>query len=658
MRPMKPEDLYRLSWAADPRLSPDGTTAAFTVTRIDEGSNSYVSDIYLTAADGSGEPRRFTHSGKADANPRWSPDGSRIAFTSNRRGDNAELYVMPVAGGEPVRVTGFDESVEDLAWSPAGDAIALTVRVRDEAYEEEDERKRRPRRITRLSYMLDDVGWTFDRPRHVFVVAPEEGAEPRQVTEGESEVESFSWAPDGSRIAFASARHEDFDIVPRSDIYVVAAAGGQPERLTPNDGVCRAPSWSPDGTRIAYQTFIGPDWDYPRHTQIAVLEVGSGARTLLTESLDRDCAPYPHIREPIWSGDEVFFAVEDSGNTLLYKAPADGAGKPEPVIEGDLWVTGYDVREGVAVHTTTTPDMPAELHVGQARVTHVGEGFTSEVAASRPERYIATSKDGSEVECWIMRPYGFEEGRRYPVLLNIHGGPFSQYGNRFFDEFQVYAGAGYAVVYCNPRGSSGYSEEWGRAIRGPSGGIGPGMGSVDFEDVMACIDTALDRYGFCDPERVGVMGGSYGGFMTSWIVGHSDRFKAAVSERAVNNWLSFFGSSDDGPFFKAEIGAWPFEDTEALLRISPSTYATSIDTPLLIMHSEKDLRCNIEQAQHLFAILRLRRKEVEFVRFPAESHELSRSGSPSHRVQRFEIILDWFARHLGEDQPKKTSAVS
>jgi dipeptidyl aminopeptidase/acylaminoacyl peptidase len=244
-----------------------------------------------------------------------------------------------------------------------------------------------------------------------------------------------------------------------------------------------------------------------------------------------------------------------------------------------------------------------------------------------------------------MRPAGFREGERYPVLLNIHGGPFTQYGNKFFDEFQVYTGAGYVVVYCNPRGSSGYTEEWGRAIRGPAAD-GPGMGTVDYEDVMACIETALGRYDFCDPDRLGVMGGSYGGFMTSWIVGHSNMFHAAISERAVNNWVSFFGSSDTGPFFKGEIGAWPFEDVEAHLSTSPTTFAGNINTPLLILHSENDLRCDIEQAQHLFHILRLQRKEVEFVRFTGESHELTRSGNPVHRVRRFGIVLDWFARHL------------
>ena len=231
------------------------------------------------------------------------------------------------------------------------------------------------------------------------------------------------------------------------------------------------------------------------------------------------------------------------------------------------------------------------------------------------------------------------------MLLNIHGGPFTQYGNHFFDEFQVYAGAGYAVVYSNPRGSSGYSEEWGRAIRGPSDG-GPGWGTVDYEDVMAVMDEALRRFDFLDPERTGVLGGSYGGFMTSWIVGHTNRFRAACSERAVNNLYTAAGSSDVFWAFKGYFGSFAHEAPDEWLKHSPATYARDVETPLLILHSEKDLRCSVEQAEHMFITMRLLGKEVEFVRFPEESHELSRSGSPAHRVMRFEVILDWFDRYL------------
>ncbi|MDP8911100.1 MAG: S9 family peptidase, partial [Actinomycetota bacterium] len=440
---------------------------------------------------------------------------------------------------------------------------------------------------------------------------------------------------------------------PTSELWLCGIDGSEPRRLTWAGGRSSSGRWSPDGARIAYQhARIG--WDYPRHTQIAVVGVEGGDGRVLTQSLDRTCAPYPPIREPVWDGTTIVFAVEDGGNTHLYRVPADGSRAPELALGGELVVTGYDVAGGELVHLATTPTTLPDLYRGSERLTDFGSRHSEEREIVDAERFTATSADGSEVDAWIVRPAGFEPGRRYPVLLHIHGGPFTQYGNRFLDEFQVYAGAGYAVVYSNPRGSSGYSEEWGRAIRGPVGG-GPGWGSVDYEDLMAVTDEALRRFDFCDPERVGVMGGSYGGYMTSWIVSHTDRFRVACSERAVNNLLSEFGSSDIGWLSKAYTGVFPFEDVEPYLKQSPTTYATNITTPLLILHSEQDLRCNIEQAEHLFVILRLLGREVEFVRFPAESHELSRSGSPVHRHMRFEVILDWFGRYLqpasGGDSP-------
>jgi dipeptidyl aminopeptidase/acylaminoacyl peptidase len=269
-----------------------------------------------------------------------------------------------------------------------------------------------------------------------------------------------------------------------------------------------------------------------------------------------------------------------------------------------------------------------------------------------PERFTAVSADGSEVDAWIVRPAGLEPGRRYPVLLSIHGGPFTQYGNLFFDEFQVESAAGYVVLYSNPRGSSGYSEEWGRAIRGPIVD-GPGWGTVDYEDLMAVVDTALERFDFCDPDRLGVLGGSYGGYMTSWIIGHNDRFQAACSERAVNDFTVESGAADIGFFFKAYVGAHWFEAPDVYREKSPATYAESMTTPLLIVHSEDDLRCPIANAEELFAILRLLGRDVELVRFPCASHELSRSGAPAQRVVRFETILGWFAQHLHPEQVRE-----
>lgn len=656
MTGMVPKDVYELTGVADPRLSPDGATVAYTVGAVDEKANDYRSAVWLAAADGSEPPRRFTTGDKADAEPRWSPDGARLAFTSNRADKASQLYVMPVAGGEPRKLTSLKEDVSQAVWSPDGTRIAFVARVRDAAYDEEDDKKRAPRRLTRLQYKLDSVGWTADRPQHVFVVPADGSAEPAQLTDGDCEDHSPAWSPDGATIAFISARHEDWDLELVTDVYLVSAGGGEPRRLTQGGGGIGGLSWAPDGSRLAVDRYEGV-FDDPRHSHVALVDLESGSLTFLTRSLDLNCTTYPGMREPLWDGDGLVFVVEDHGRVHIYRVPVDGSGEPRLVVGGEREVTGLDVAGGRLAFTASEPARPSELYDGGRaagsddpasagrRLTSVGEAFAAGRELVVPERFTAVSADGSEVDAWVMRPAGCEEGKKYPTLLNIHGGPYGQYGVGFFDEFQVYCGAGYAVVFSNPRGSSGGPEEWARAIRGP-GEDGGGWGSVDYEDCMAVADEAVRRFDFVDADRLGVIGGSYGGYMTSWIVAHTDRFKAAVSERAVNNFDSQWGSSDFGWDFKGYTDTFLFEDVDLYLRMSPSTYAQDIHTPLLILHSEEDLRCPVEQAEHLFVTLRLLKRPVELVRFPAESHELTRSGSPVHRVQRFELVVEWFDRYL------------
>lgn len=643
---MLPEDVYRLTGASDPRLRPGGEHVAYVVWAIDEQANEYRQSIWLARTDGAEPPRRFT-TGKNDAQPRWSPDGTRLAFVSKRGEDekaHRQLYVMPADGGEPQCLTDLKEDVGEPVWSPDGSRIVFSARVPDEAYEEEDDKKRAPRRFTRLQFKLDSVGWTGDRRRHLYVVPADGSAEAKQITDGDFEDSRPTWTPDGKSIAFSSARGEHWDIDLVGDVYVVPADGGEPQRLTPGDSNHYAPAYSPDGKQLAIKWDPG-GFDFPRHPQIAVIDPETGGdRRILTASLDRTCDPYPEIREPIWDGDSIVFAIEDAGNVHVYRVAAVG-GEPELVAGGDIVLSGYDARDGQVVRTGSTAPNLAELYAGDRQLTELGKEFAAGRELVAPERFTAVSKDGTEVDAWIARPAGFEEGKRYPVLLNIHGGPFTQYGNGFFDETQVYAAGGYAVLYSNPRGSSGYSEEWGRAIMGP-GELGPGWGTLDYEDLMGVVDTALERFDFLDPERLGVIGGSYGGYMTSWIVSHNTRFKAGVSERAVNNLLSMYGSSDIGWVFKGYHGVFAHEDPDLYLQISPWSFGSQIETPLLILHSENDLRCNIEQAEQLFTVLRLLKRDVELVRFPAESHELTRSGNPAHRVMRFELVLEWFDRYL------------
>ena len=654
-RGMVPEDITRLVEPGDPRLSPDGSMVAFSVTTMDGKANEYRSRIWLVPADGSSKPRAFTAGKKRDARPRWSPDGSHLAFVSHRDEKGSQLYVMPVAtGGEAVELATSAEEIEQVAWAPDGESIAYTVRVRDEDhYGKEKEKDRPPRRVTRLRSRLENVGWVVDRPRHLFVVPADGSGEPVALTSGEHEVGGFTWSPDSTRLTFTSARHESWDLDWANDLFTVGAGGGEPVQLTQTGRSYERPSWSSDGRSIAVMVDLTPLVG-PSHTQIAVLPASGGEPVLLTQDLDRQCAPFVSQREPVWDGTDVLFQVEDHGATHLYRAPADGTGKPELVLGGHRTIKSFDAVAGALVvavsDATTTTELYAFADGKERKLTSFGRSFAKDLQFAEPERFVATSADGTEVEAWVMRPVGYEPGKQYPTLLNIHGGPFTQYGLTFFDEFQVEAGAGYAVVYANPRGSSGYTEAWGQAIRGPLAEEKPGSGwgGVDYEDLMAAVDEAVSRFDFIDPDRIGLMGGSYGGYMTSWIIGHTDRFRAACTERGVNNLISLEYGSDGAGVFRTMLGNSHLDEPEEYLRQSPITYVRNITTPTLILHSEGDTRCPIEQADQLFVALRMLGREVEFVRFPGEGHELSRSGAPRHRVQRMEVILEWFERHLGE----------
>ena len=651
---MQPADIGRLTAVGDPRLSPDGSTVAFTMTTIDLDANEYHTGIWVACVEGSAEPRPFTSGEHKDSTPRWSPNGEWLAFVRHEQdAKETKVCVIPARGGEARTLVTWKDDVSDLAWSPDSRRLAFLGRVRDEArYGADKEKDQPPRHITRLVSRIDSIGWIVDRPTHVLVVdADGVDGEPLQLTTGEFEDGGLWWSPDGREIAFAAGRHDTWDLDNAADLFVVASDGGaEPLRLSETGPAYARPSFSPDGSLIAFHR--GDERSAPRHSQVGVLDRASGEMRILTASLDRNCAPYPASRGPVWNGDDLLFLVEDSGNTQLYRVPADGRGKPELVVGGDRQVGAFDVVGSTLAYTVSTPTAPPELFLrvgGEDRqVTHAGDPFRESVSLVEPQRFTATSPDGAEVEAWFMAPVAAEPGRRYPTLLNIHGGPFTQYGNRLFDEFQLQVAAGYAVIYANPRGSSGYSEAWGRAIRGRTAPDDPGAGwgGVDYDDLLAVVDEATRRFELVDPDRLGVLGGSYGGYMTSWIIGHTDRFKAAVSERSCNNLLTMEHSSDFAGIFHQEMGVTHLEDPDEYRRVSPITYVREMRTPLLILHSENDLRCPIEQAEDLFVALRLLGRTPEFVRFPGESHELSRSGAPKHRVQRIEAILDFFDRKL------------
>jgi dipeptidyl aminopeptidase/acylaminoacyl peptidase len=527
--------------------------------------------------------------------------------------------------------------------------VAFVSRVGgwQEPESEEERKKSRPARIiTTLKYRFNGEGFIHDRPTHVFTVAAA-GGEPVQLTAGDCADLDPVWSPDGRWIAFASARHDDRDYDDAMDIWIVAATGGASRRVTDTLGPVVHPAFSPDGRAIAYLGRRHAN-EFGRNFRVFSIPVEGGAPRSLTDTLDRSCAPLDLA--PIWSPDGwITFAADDQGSQAIYRVrTAEGEPTPpERIFGGERAVTGISASaDGSRLALSVTdPVSPPEIFTcaadgGDERaLTDLNLSWKAEVTCARPERF-RFQQAGFTVDGWTMKPAGWREGARYPGLLNIHGGPHAQYGWGFFDEFQVQAGAGYAVIYTNPRGSQGYGEAFTRAVVGDWGG-------GDFADVMAGMDEALRRAPWIDPERLGVLGGSYGGFLTSWTVGHTDRFRAACSERAVNYHPSMFGTSDIGHLFnEVEIGGLPWEMPDVYAERSPLTHAKNIHTPLLIIHSEDDLRCPIEQGEQLYVALRKQRKEAVFVRFPDENHDLSRSGKPRHRLERFEIILEWFTKRL------------
>ena len=655
---MTPNDIGSLIGVDEVRLSPDGTQVAFTVWTVDLDENDYRRSIWIGATDGSAPPTPFTAGDPSDTTPRWSPDGGRLAFVSKRKGDTpgATIRVAPVGSGGEVRtVAEWDEGIDAMEWSPDGATLAFGARTPDPDRGDKKAKDQPPRRITRLFQRIDTVGWLHGRHRQLHVVPADGTAKPTAVTAGEFETSGLAWLPDGAGLVFNSGRHDTWDLDLRDDIWTVALpAGGEPGPPAQVTATEHTWDWvvaSTDGERVATIWYGSPD--EVRSGQVAVVDLATGSWRSLSEKLDRSCHHFMVPQGPVWVDDDVLFLAEDRGNQHLYRVPGDGAAPPEPMIVGDRSVIAFDARGGrLAAVVGTATTLPEVVAVGadgsERQLTTLGRAFESQVTISAPIAFSATSADGTEVDGWYIPPVGATPGERRPTLLNVHGGPFTQYPNRFFDEFQIQAGAGYGVVYGNPRGSSGYGDAWGQAVAWPSHEVHPGSGwgTVDADDVMAVLDEAVRRFDTIDPERLGVLGGSYGGYMTTWLVGHGNRFQAACSERAANDLIALEESSDIASAFGSYTSRRFFADQDQLAASSPITFATDITTPLLIIHSEGDLRCPIAQADALFTVLRLLERDVEMLRFPGASHELSRSGPPKQRVQRAEAIVEWFDRWL------------
>lgn len=651
------EDLLKMKFIRSVAISPDESEIIFTVEVVAKNKKDYYSHIFMVNADGT-DLRQYTFGDVKDSNPVFSPDGKWIVFTS-KRGEKKGIYRLPTSGGEARLLTGDDGSYSDISVSPDSKKILCVFAKNDKVPKDKHGKKEEPvfRHITRLFYKLDNAGFLPQDRGHVYVYDMENGKGTR-ISSGKNGERGPVWLGDGKRIAYITnvQRHPDVETM-KDDIFVVSAKKGKPRKLKKPEGPVEAMSASPDGKEIA---FIGNDkpqgaWGV-ENEHIWKISIQSGKAVDLTPKFDRmamdltisDTAEVHWAQAPIWSanGKEIFFQVSENGATRLYKVKSSGRGLSR-VIGGKLHVTAFSLagRKRYIVSTISGWTAPVEIFISDTsgdskpkRLTRLNDKLFKDLHIQKPEEVIVRGRDNYPIHAWIIKPPNFSPKKRYPSILQVHGGPTVQYGYTFFHEMQYLAARGYVVYYGNPRGGQGYGKKHAEVIINA-------WGKFDYEDCMSLAQHMASQK-YIDKKRMGVTGGSYGGYMTNWIVTHTDFFKAAVTQRSVTNFVSFYGSSDLGFDIDREIIGSPWKNLDSWWEMSPIKHVAKIKTPLLIIHSEQDLRCPIEQAEQLFVSLKKLKRKVEMVRFPGEPHGLSRCGRPDRRMARLGWILKWFDRHL------------
>jgi dipeptidyl aminopeptidase/acylaminoacyl peptidase len=648
--------LVPMAPVGDPQISPDGSHILFTYSEVNLDEDKYDTQIWMLDLS-KRKPVQFTFGKENCSNPRWSPDGKTILFTSNRpspddpkaedeKKKKAQLFVIPVDGGEARQITQVEEGVQDPEWSPDGRSIMFRANVfkGEKATEESDVKI-----IRRMKYKHDGKGFSVGMYTHLFVV-PSKGGKSKQLTDGLFDVEDADWSPDGKKISFVSNFTEDADNSFFRNIYTVPAKGGEPKLLWEGKGMIGAIAWAPNSQHLA---FVGRDIEDPKliwhkNAELYILPADGGEPKCLTAGLDRTARGAGLVWSP--DSESIHLIYPDLGASHIYKVGVDGG--IEALTEGENRTYGFSIDgSGTEIaFNAGSAVSPTELWIkdgkGQRRLTEMNKRLLKKLQVIPPEEFWFTASDGVKVQGWIVKPRGCQEGEKYPTCIQIHGGPRSAYGYKMEGaehEFQVLAHHGYAVVYTNPRASIGYGEQFAGLISGA-------WGERDYLDFMEATDYVIENYGFVDADRFGVLGGSYGGFMTNWIVGHTNRYKAAITMRSISNWYSFHGTSDIGwmtlPTHELINGSDPWDDMELCMEKSPITYVKNMKTPLLIIHSENDYRCPMEQGEQLYIALKKLGKTTEFVRFPGEPHGLSRTGKPKHRKERLQHIVRWFDRYL------------
>jgi dipeptidyl aminopeptidase/acylaminoacyl peptidase len=666
------KDLFDFSWVGDPQVSPDGSTAAFVKVSVNSAKTNYDTSIWTVATSG-GEPRRLT-SGNRDSSPRWSPDGKFLAFvrSSEAPGSFPQIYLLPMSGGEAFQLTNVPRGAGGPIWSPDGKWIAFGSNANADDIAKQgkpstpDERNSDVRVITRAVYRSDGGGYLdATRPNHLWVVAvpsnPGEKSTPKQLTNGQFSEGNFVWNKEGSHIFYTTNRNaEPYYGLPQTEIYSVPIGGGPSTLLTRLNMGVGILSLSPDGKRFAFngsvvhepvKSYTQPDlWVMDVTANAKPKNLTAGFDFDMGSGLTGDQAP-PRAgggNAPIWTADGRAiierYAKEGRANLGLFDAATGGLTE---ITKGDQGVMNYKATpdRSKLIYTISTPTQITDLYISDRsganakQLTHINDALFSKLNLTEPEEIWHTSFDGKRVHTFVQKPPDFDPKKKYPLILNIHGGPHAAYGYVFDHEFQWMAAKGYVVVYPNPRGSTTYGQDFGNIIQHNYPGD-------DHHDLMAAVDEVIKR-GYIDEKKLGITGGSGGGVLTNWAVTRTNRFAAAVSQRDISDWANWWYSADFTQFHPSWFKGAPFEDVEGFRNRSAITHVAKIQTPMMFILGEADWRTPpAAGGEELFRALKYRKLPTVMVRFPNEGHELSRSGQPWHRVERLQHIVGWFDKWL------------
>jgi len=629
---LTPQDLFEIKQVGSARISPDGDWVAYTVRETNLEEDESETRLWMTST-ATGEVLPMSGVGSSVSEPRWSPDGNYLTFIASRNEGESQVWSLNRRGGEAVQLTEIEQGVNGYRWSPDGQRLLLLIRDPEEEAEDGQDDKPEPWVIDRLQFKRDNTGYLDNRRTHLYVQDLASG-EVNQLTSGNYDDSQPAWSPDNKQITFVSNRTEEPDANSNTDIWVVSAdnpdAASTLLQVTTNPGSDSAPAWSPDGRTIAYVTVTEPDIIWYATGHLAISPATGGPARVLTSRLDRN------VSSPRYSpdGDAILFILEDSGERHLASIDESGENFYRR-ISGQISLRGYSMNdEGQVSALIGESHQPIEVFYQDdnrlRQLTFVNQPMLDSLNLAVVENIQFDSADGTEIEGFVFKPPGFNENIKYPTLLRIHGGPVSQYDFNFNFEAQLFAANGYVVVTTNPRGSSGYGQDF-------SLGIWQAWGGKDFEDVMAGVDYVIEQ-GYADPARLGVGGWSYGGILTNYVITKTERFSGAISGASEVLFRSNYGHDHYQRQWEAELGL-PWENAEAWERISPFNDVAKITTPTLIMGGAEDWNVPILNSEQLYQALKRLGRETQLVVYPGESHGIRK---PTFQIDRLNRYLAWY----------------